>query len=228
MAGPHNTIPPRGQIRALEQEKPKHNRRRRGNSCGQHQSQGQPTTQNDNFNTLAELGNQQSGSGHPGGVPASSAVVPSPGIRSGAKHVNFTRCPCCRLVEHPAPTSLDSCLAFWVSAQHVVPYIRSTQRHSHTYFCELTGSFAACYKVSRRYAGDGSLCLERRSSQPRHGSLRFKRRSVDDGSPRFGRRSPQLRHYPGDRSLRLGRRSSQPRHESPHTKRRPPQSRAAQ
>ena len=66
--------------------------------------------------------------------PASSAVAPSPGIRSGAEHVNFTRSPCCRLVQRPAPTSLDSCLACWVSAQHVVPYIRATPRHSHTYF----------------------------------------------------------------------------------------------
>ena len=78
MAGPHNTIPPRGQIRALEQEKPKHNRRRRGNSCGQHQSQGQPTTQNDGFNTLAEQGNQQSGSGHPGGVRPPLPLLCSP------------------------------------------------------------------------------------------------------------------------------------------------------
>ena len=50
------------------------------------------------------------------------------------------------------------------TAQHVVPYIRPTQRHSHACFCEgPTGSFAPCYKVSRRYAGDGSLRLERRS-----------------------------------------------------------------
>ena len=139
------------------------------------------------------------------------------------KHINFTRCSCSRLVQRPALISLDSCVAGWVSDQHVVPYIRSTQRYSHTCFCEEpTGFFAACYGVSRRYAGDGSLRLERRSSQPRHGSLRFKRRSAGNGSPRFGRRSPQLRHYSGDGSLRLGRRSSQPRHGGLHTKRRPP------
>ena len=103
------------------------------------------------------------------------------------------------------------------------------QRHSHTYFCEEpTGFFAACYEVSKRCAGDGSLRLERRSSQPRNGGLRFKCRSVGDGSQRFGRRSPQLRHYSGDRSLRLGHRSSQPRHGGLCTKRRPPQPRAAQ
>ena len=139
----------------------------------------------------------------------------------------------------PAPTSLDRRLACWVFAQHAVPYIRSTQRHSHTcFFEEPTGSFAACYKVSRRYTGDGSLRLElcspqpgheslrfkrrsagdgslrhaRRSSQPEHGSLRFKRRSAGDGSPCFQRRSPQLRHYSSDGSLRVGRRSSQPWH----------------
>ena len=101
--------------------------------------------------------------------------------------------------------------------------MRSTQRHSHTYFGEEpTGSFAACYEVSRCYAGDGSLRLERRSSQPRHGRLRFKRHSVGDGSPRFGRRSPHLRHYSGDRSLHLGRRSSQPRHGGLRTRHRPP------
>ena len=82
---------------------------------------------------------------------------------------------------------------------------RISGRNSHTYFCEEpTGSFAACCEVTKRYAGDGSLRLERRSSQLRHRSLRFKRRSVGDGSPRFGRRSPQLRHYSCDRSLRLG------------------------
>ena len=214
MAGPHNTMPSRGQIRALEQEKPKHNRRRRGNSCGQHQSQGQTTTQIDGFNTRVELGNQQSGSGHPGGVPpspASSAVVLSPCIRSGANHVNFTQFPCCRLAQRPAPTRLYSCLACWVSAQHVVPYFRRTQRRSHTYFCEEpTGSVAACYNVLRHYAGAGSLRLLRRSSQPRHGSLLFKRRSVGGGSPRFGRRS------------------SQPRHGGLRTKRCPPQLCAAQ
>ena len=106
------------------------------------------------------------------------------------KHILFTRCPCYRLVQRPAPTSRDRCLACWVSAQHVVSCIRSTQRHSHTCFCEEpTGSFAACYEVSRCYAGDGSLRLERRSSQPRHGSLHVKLRAVGDGSPCFGRRS---------------------------------------
>ena len=63
------------------------NRRRRGNSRGQPQSQGQASTQNDGFYTLADNGNQQSGSGHHGGVPpspASSAVAPSRGIRYGA------------------------------------------------------------------------------------------------------------------------------------------------
>ena len=67
----------------------KQNRRRRGNSRGQHQSQGQASTQNDGFYTLADNGNQQSGSGHHGGVPpspASSAVAPSRGIRYGASH----------------------------------------------------------------------------------------------------------------------------------------------
>ena len=65
------------------------NRRRRGNSRGQPQSQGQASTQNDGFNTHAENGNQQSGSGHHDGVPpspASSAVAPSAGIRYGASH----------------------------------------------------------------------------------------------------------------------------------------------
>ena len=57
----NDTIPSRVQIRALEQVKVKHNCRRRGNSCGQHQSYGKPATQCDGFNTLAELGNQQSG-----------------------------------------------------------------------------------------------------------------------------------------------------------------------
>ena len=32
----------------------------------------------------------------------------------------FTRCSCYRLVQHPAPTSLDLRLACWVSAQHAV------------------------------------------------------------------------------------------------------------
>ena len=64
------------------------------------------------------------------------------------------------------------------------------QRHSHTCVCEKpTGSFDAGYEVSRRYVGDGSLRLERRSSQPWHGSLPFKRRSVGDGNFRLGRRS---------------------------------------
>ena len=145
--------------------------------------------------------------------PASSAVAPCPGIRSGGKHINFTRCSYYRLVPRPPPTGLDSCLTCWVSAQHVVPYIRWTQRHSHTYFCEeLTGSFAACYEVSRGYADDGSLRLERRS--------------VGDGNPRFGGRSPPLRHYSGDRSLRLGRHSSQRRHGGLRTRRRPPPSHA--
>ena len=138
-------------------------------------------------------------------------------------HVKFTRCSCSRLVQRPAPISLDRCLACWVSAQHVVPCIRLTQRHGHTYFCEEpTCSFTAFYEVSRRYAGDGSLRLERHSPQPWYGSLRFKRRSVGDGSSRFGRRPPQLRQYSDGRSLRLVRRSSQPRHGGPGTKPRPP------
>ena len=83
-------------------------------------------------------------------------------------------------------------------------------------------------RFTRRSAGDGSLHLECRSSQPRHGSLRLKRRSVGDGSPRFGCCSPQLWHSSGDRSLRFGRRSSQPRHGRPCIKHRPPQPRAAQ
>ena len=38
------------------------------------------------------------------------------------------------------------------------------QRHSYTCTCEdSTGSFAVCYKVSLRYAGDGSMHLEHRS-----------------------------------------------------------------
>ena len=70
---------------------------------------------------------------------------------AGGKLTNFTRCSCCRLVQRPTPTRLDRSLAHWVSARHVIPYIRSTQRHSHTCFCEeSTGSFAACYEVSRR------------------------------------------------------------------------------
>ena len=66
------------------------------------------------------------------------------------------------LQARPSPTSPDRCLGCWVSAQHVVLYIRSTQRHSHACFCEEpTGSFAASYEVSRRYAGNGCLRLER-------------------------------------------------------------------
>ena len=45
----------------------------------------------------------------------------------------MTRCSCYRFVQRPAPTSQKVCLACWVSAQHVVPHIRSTQRHSHAY-----------------------------------------------------------------------------------------------
>ena len=129
---------------------------------------------------------------------------------AGGKHIDFIRCSCSRLVQSPAPTSLDRCLACCVSDQHVFLYIRPPQRHSHPCFCEdPTGSFVACYEVSRRY--DGSLRLERRSYHPKHGSLRFKRRSVSNGSPRFGRRSPPLRLSSGDRSLRLWCSSSQPR-----------------
>ena len=176
-------------------------------------------------------------------------LLPPPLASVMMQNVNFTRCSCSKLVQRPAPTSLVSCLACRV-AQHVIPYIRSTQRRSHTYFCEeSTGSFAACYEVSRRYAGDESLRLERRPPWPGHGSLRFTRRSADDeslrferrsfqpghgslgfkgrsagdGSPRFERRSPQIRHCSGDRRLRLGRRSSQPQHGGSRTKRRPPQ-----
>ena len=132
------------------------------------------------------------------------------------------------------------CLLFFRSARRpVYPVDAATQPHPE----EPTGSFAACYKVSRRYAGDGSLhlercspqsghgslCfkrrsdgdgslrLERRSSQPEHGNLRLKHRSAGDRSPRFQRHSPQLRHYSDDRNLRLGHRSSQPWHGSPRT-----------
>ena len=275
---------------------PTHNRLRRGNSRGQHQSKGQPS----HIMTAsphAEQGNQQSGPVTtveslrrpplpllppplasvtvPVTTPAETrtrtsqspfalatdkptAVRHLPRVRRQhcrGKAYDFTRCSCSRLVQRPAPISLDRCLACWVSAQHVVPCIRLTQRHGHTYFCEEpTCSFTAFYEVSRRYAGDGSLrlerrpprpghgslrftCrsagdgslrLERRSSQPRHWSLRFRRRTVGDGSPRFERLSPQLRRYSGDRSLRLGRRSSQPRHGGPRTNRRPLQPRAAQ
>ena len=77
----------------------------------------------------------------------------------------------------PAPSVDQSqSLHRWVSAQHIVLYIGSTQRHTHAcLYEEPTGA----------YAGDGSLRLEHRSSQLRHGSLLFKRRSVGDGSPRF-------------------------------------------
>ena len=103
---------------------------------------------------------------------------------AGGKHINLTRCSCYRLGQCSAPTSLDSCFACRVSAKHVVPYIRSTQRHSDTCFCkEPTSSFVACYEFSRCYAGDRSLRLERPSSQGRQESPRFKRRSVGDGSP---------------------------------------------
>ena len=48
----------------------------------------------------------------------------------------------------------------------------SALRHSHTsFYVEPTGSSAACFKVSRRYAGDGSLRLERRSPPSGHGTL---------------------------------------------------------
>ena len=63
------------------------------------------------------------------GTPHASAASPA-----GGKHINLTRCSCYRFVQRPAPTTQDGCLACWVSAQQVVPYIRSTQRHSHTYF----------------------------------------------------------------------------------------------
>ena len=115
------------------------------------------------------------------------------------------------MVWHSAPTCLDRRLACWFSAQRVVPHARPTQRHIHTcFYVEPKGSYPACFKVSRHYAGDGSLRLERSSPQPGHGSLRLMRRSTDDGS------------------LRLGYRSSQPRHGSPRTKRPPLQPRAAQ
>ena len=210
----------------------KKNHCRRGNSRGQHQSQGQASTHKIMASTHARrtvtssLGLATTAESPP---RPPLPLLPPPLASGTVLHINFTRCSYYRLVQRPAPISLDSCIACWVFAQHVVSHIRSTQRHSHTYFCEEpTGSFAACYEVSRRYAGDGCLRLARRSSQPRHGSLRFKRRSVGDGSPRFGRRSRQLRHYSGDRSLRLGRRSSQSRHGGLCTKRRPPQPRAAQ
>ena len=70
-----------------KKENQKHNRHRRGSSCGQHQSQRQPTIPNDGFNTHSEQGTQQSGSGHSRGVPpspASSDVAPSPGEGYGA------------------------------------------------------------------------------------------------------------------------------------------------
>ena len=131
---------------------------------------------------------------------------------AGGENVSFTRCPSSRLVQCSAPTCLDRCPTCWPSAQYVVPYIRSTKRHSHIcFYVEPTDSSAACYKVIRHYAGDGSLRFKRRSPQPGHGSLRFERRSAGDGSPRSESRPVQLRHYSGDGSLRLGRSSSQPR-----------------
>ena len=55
---------------------------------------------------------------------------------AGEKHISFTRCSCYRLVQRPATTKLDRYLDCWIYAQHVVTYIRSTQRHNHTCFCE--------------------------------------------------------------------------------------------
>ena len=227
MAGAHNTIPSRGQIRALEQEKANTIAAAMVTRVGNTRAKVSPLHKT---TVSTHLRNK---------VTSSRCLVtlvecppfpllPPPLASVMMQNVNFTRCSCSKLVQRPAPTSLVSCLACRV-AQHVIPYIRSTQRRSHTYFCEeSTGSFAACYEVSRRYAGDESLRLERRSSQPRHGSLRFTRRSIGNGSLRFGRRSPQLRRYSGDGSLRLGRRSSQPRHGGLRTRRRSPQPRAAQ
>ena len=76
---------------------------------------------------------------------------------AGGKHIYFTICALYRLVQHPVPTRLDRCLACRVSDQHVVLYIRSTQRHSHSCFCkEPTGSLAAGYEVSRRSPATGA------------------------------------------------------------------------
>ena len=76
------------------------------------------------------------------------------------------------------------------------PHTRPTHRHSHTrFYVEPTGSSVACYKVCRRYAGNEILRLERRSPQPEHGSLRFKRHSTGDEIPYFERWAPQLRLY---------------------------------
>ena len=105
---------------------------------------------------------------------------------AGGNDIDFTRCSCSRLVQCSAPTCLDRCLVYWLFAQHVFPYTRPTPRHSYTCFrVESTGSSAACHKVSRRYAGDGSLHLKHRSPQPGHGGLRFKRRSAGNGSLRL-------------------------------------------
>ena len=83
---------------------------------------------------------------------------------------------------------LHCLLAF---TQHVISYTRPTQRHSRTCsYVNPTGSSAACYKVLRHYAGDRSLRLERPSSQPRNGSLRFEYRPAGDWSLRFEYRSP--------------------------------------
>ena len=118
--------------------------------------------------THREQGDQQSGSGHHGGVPpspASCVVAPASGIHYGASHnpngnpnsrqpgsfrtcstggknVNFTRFSRSSFVRR---AGLDRLLACWFSAQHVVPYARPTQRHSHPcFYVEPTGSSAAC------------------------------------------------------------------------------------
>ena len=200
LASANGRLPSRGQSSRSNEKSHNQNRRGRGISCGQHQSQGQPSTQNDGFNTHAEPGNRLSGSGHHGGVPPrpplplwppplESVTVPLTTLAetrtrasqassalatdkpTAIRHLPCVRRQHCRgemysrLVQRPAPTSLDRCLACWVSAQHVVPYIRPMHQHSHNCFCEEpTGSFAACHEVLRRYAGDGSLRLERFSS----------------------------------------------------------------
>ena len=162
------------------------------------------------------------------------------------KYMYFTKPSWSRLVQCSAPTCLDRCFACWLWAQHVVLYIRSTKRHSHTCCCgEHNGSSAACrmfplryardrsLRLERRSAGDGSLGLKRRSPQPGHGNPRFNRRShhlrhySGDGSLRFERRFLQLRYYPGDGSLRFERRSPRSWHKSLRIKRPSPKPRAS-
>ena len=123
---------------------------------------------------------------------------------AGGKHVNLTRYSCSGLVQRSAPTCLDRCLACYFFTQHVVPFTPASKSSPRVPSLPVT-------KIQDTMPATGAS-ISGASPQPGHGSLRFKRRSAGDGSPRFEHRSPQLRQYSGDGSLHLGPRSSQPRH----------------